>query len=203
MTLYFLPIILAFVFYSIKELKHSKLTLYIFTGYLCVFLCFGYMTGSDWRSYEPIYNEIDFNNLFYNYFFEPGYYIYMLIFKFLKIGFWPFFIFTKVIIFIVFVKIIINLQGNYIYPILMFFIPYYGYYLFIDNPMRNLIAIAIFLISIKYIHEKKIWKYLACILLASSFHFSAIILFPLYWVLDKRISNGIWIFLFIDRKSVV
>ena len=51
------------------------------------FLCFGYMTGSDWRSYEPIYNEIDFNNLFYNYFFEPGYYIYMLIFKFLKIGF--------------------------------------------------------------------------------------------------------------------
>jgi hypothetical protein len=197
MTLYFLPIILAFVFYSIKELKHSKLTLYIFTGYLCVFLCFGYMTGSDWRSYEPIYNEIDFNNLFYNYFFEPGYYIYMLIFKFLKIGFWPFFIFTKVIIFIVFVKIIINLQGNYIYPILMFFIPYYGYYLFIDNPMRNLIAIAIFLISIKYIHEKKIWKYLACILLASSFHFSAIILFPLYWVLDKRISNGIWIFLFI------
>ena len=63
--------------------------------------------------------------------------------------------------------------------------------------MRNLIAIAIFLISIKYIHEKKIWKYLACILLASSFHFSAIILFPLYWVLDKRISNGIWIFLFI------
>jgi hypothetical protein len=78
----------------------------------------------------------------------------MLIFKFLKIGFWPFFIFTKVIIFIVFCKAHYQLQGNYIYPILMFFIPYYGYYLFIDNPMRNLIAIAIFLISIKYLLKK-------------------------------------------------
>ena len=46
MTLYFLPIILAFVFYSIKELKHSKLTLYILLD-IYVFLCFGYMTGSD------------------------------------------------------------------------------------------------------------------------------------------------------------
>ena len=40
--------------------------------------------------------QINFNNLFYNYFQEPGYYIYMLPFRFFNVDFFVFFIFTKI-----------------------------------------------------------------------------------------------------------
>ena len=66
------------------------------------------MCGSDWRGYEIMYNRIDLDNLFSDYYAEPGYYIYMLGFKYLKIDFWIFFIFTKVVVFFIIVKALIK-----------------------------------------------------------------------------------------------
>ena len=116
-------------------------------------------TGSDWRQYEPMYNEIDFHNLFYNYFAEPGYYIYMLIFKFMHFSFWNFFILTKVIIFFLCARIINEYVPEFRFLVWMFFLPWFGFYLFIDNPMRNLIAVAIFLYASRYIINRSFLKY--------------------------------------------
>lgn len=196
MILYIASILLCLISYLVPQLRKSTLWHKIYMSVLCVFLCFGYMTGSDWRQYEPMYDEIDFHNLFYNYFAEPGYYIYMLIFKFMNFSFWNFFILTKVIIFCLFTRIINEYVIEYRYLVWMFFLPWFGFYLFIDNPMRNLIAVAIFLYASRYIINRCFIKYFICICLAFSFHFSAIIFLPLYFLFSKRIPTWVYVGLF-------
>lgn len=149
MALYFLSFCTAYAFVFIKQAnKPAWFRTYVVL--LCLFLCFGYMTGTDWRVYEDIYTHINFNNLFYNYFQEPGYYIYMLPFRFLNIDFFVFFIFTKVLCYITIVCKLITYCERFKYIGLMYFIPCYGFYLFIDNPMRNLIAVSIALYAFRF-----------------------------------------------------
>ena len=107
-VLYFIPIVLCAVTPFFRELSDNR-KWYIFMGvYLWLFLCFGYMTGSDWRVYEEWYYSLDFNRLFYDYYAEPGYYLYMMLFRLLNVGFWPYFILTKTIIFIVIYRTIFD-----------------------------------------------------------------------------------------------
>lgn len=193
MILYWGFIFVLYISHSILELRKSQQWYCLVLVALCLFVCFGYMTGSDWKSYELMYEEIDLNNLFYNYYLEPGYYIYMLVFKILNADFWVFFITTKVVVFLLFIRTINIHAWEYRYLVLMFFISWYGFYLFIDNPMRNLIAISIFLYAYKYILNKSFGKYFICILLASSFHITAIALIPLYFILLKYISTNFYI----------
>lgn len=66
-----------------------------------------------------------------------------------------------------------------------------GYFLFITlyfyftsfNIMRQWIAISIFLFSLKFIYQKKLWKYLVCILIASTIHKTVLLTIPMYWIL--------------------
>lgn len=197
MILYIASILLCFVSYSVPQLRKSSLWYNLYMCMLCIFLCFGYMAGSDWRQYEPIYDEIDFHYLFLNYYAEPGYYIYMLVFKLMHFNFWNFFILTKVIIFILCARTINEYVSEYRYLVWMFFLPWFGFYLFIDNPMRNLIAVAIFLYASHYIINRSFLKYCICICLAASFHFSAIIFFPLYFLFTKRIPTLAYAGLFV------
>lgn len=61
---------------------------------------------------------------------------------------------------------------------------------------RQTIAIALAMIAFKYIKEKKIFRFLFWVLLASSFHITALIFLPCYW-LNKFKFNRKTIFLFI------
>ena len=54
-----------------------------------------------------------------------------------------------------------------------------------NNIIRQAIAFCIFVYSLTFIERKKILGYCLCILLAFSFHFSAIILFPIYFLFNK------------------
>jgi len=161
----------------------------VFALVLMLFLCFGYMTGSDWRSYERTYEMNDMKYIIFSSTIEPGFYIYSLPFKYLNIEFWPFFIATKVILFVlIFMFIKKNFNVN-IYSFWMLFLPFIGFFLFIDNPMRNFIAIVIFLLSFKYLINKSFFVYLGFALLAISFHFTAIIMFPVYYFANRRFKS--------------
>ncbi len=196
MIVYFIPILLCFATVFFKELSDNR-KWYICLGvYLCLFYCFGYMTGSDWRVYEDWYYSIDFNRLFYDYYAEPGYYLFMLLFRSLGIGFWPYFILTKTVIFIIIYKTIFDYCRESGYMTLVYFLPWFGMYLLIDNPMRNCIAIAIFVVSVRYVIEHKFWKFLLCMLLAASFHFSAIVIILLYPFLNHNIKSWVYVVLF-------
>lgn len=207
--LYFFPIFYCYLV-TITHKGYRNRLLYLLVIYLALFLCCGYMSGSDWRTYEPMYENIDFNRLFYYYFSEPGYYLYMLPFRFLEIDFWWFFITTKLLCFFIITRTILHYSQESRFTVFMYFIPWYAFYLFIDNPMRNLIAISIVLLSVRYLIERCFWKYLVLILLAMSFHISAILFFPMYFILSRKIPNAVYIavfllfnFLFSSREILI
>jgi len=55
--------------------------------------------------------------------------------------------------------------------------------------IRSLLAVQIFVFSIQFIKERKMMPYFLCIFCASTIHISSIILFPLYFILNRRFKN--------------
>ncbi|MDM1139255.1 EpsG family protein [Empedobacter sp. R132-2] len=179
-----LPIIL-YIFKVNDKLK--KILTNIVVIIIGVFLCFGYMTGSDWMVYEAVYED---NSL--HIFFEPGYVLLMNIAYFFKLDFFTFLILTKLFCYYVIVKIIKKHTGDQFLIAFSFFISMFGFYLLIDNPLRNLIAIVVFLLSIVFFEKKKFFYFFLCGALAVSFHKSALLIFlvmPLLNLSLKRYSR--------------
>lgn len=92
----------------------------------------------------------------------------------------------------------------------------FSFYLFVTllflmdsmNIIRQVIAVFISINGFKYIKKREFIKYFICIMIAISFHKTAIIMLPMYWIYGvkfniKRTLNisfvGILIFLFINR----
>lgn len=67
------------------------------------------------------------------------------------------------------------------------FITLYFYYSSL-NIMRQWIAISIFLYSLKYAFDKKIIKYFLLVLLASTFHASALLMLPIYYIFRLKVN---------------
>ena len=54
------------------------------------------------------------------------------------------------------------------------------------NVLRHAKAILIFLYALRYIEDRKFWKYFTCIVIAVFFHTSAILYLPFYFILNRR-----------------
>jgi hypothetical protein len=65
------------------------------------------------------------------------------------------------------------------------------------NLMRNVKAILLFLVSLKYLQERKIIPYMLLNLAGFMFHSSAIVFFPLYFFLHKECPKWLMWFIFI------
>ncbi len=61
------------------------------------------------------------------------------------------------------------------------------------NQFRQMFAIAMGLYAIKYIKDRKIIPYIICILIATSFHTSAIILLPFYFIANLKLGKNLFI----------
>lgn len=57
----------------------------------------------------------------------------------------------------------------------------YGFYSFAMSATRQTIAITLVMVAYEFIKEKKLFKFLVVVLLASSFHITALIFLPSYW----------------------
>ena len=175
-----------------------------FLFFLGFFVCFGYTTGSDWRTYEEMYGWVLDNKDSMFLFVEPGYVIYNYISRLLGIEFFPFFIFTKIVLFVIIIKELkLFCDQATFFLSMLFFISWYAFYLFIDNPMRNLIAVGVFLLSFRYLRERKFFKYLLMTILAMSFHFSAIIMLFFYYLANKHISTKVFVILFVVLNVIL
>jgi len=192
MTIY-ISIYLLILFFALnKKLKNTKVLFNLLLVVLGIFLCMGYMTGSDWRQYELEYNSLNSNDIIK---YVKGYeYLYpalQMVFKSIGFTFWQFFITLKIILFFITIKTFEKYsQYNYAWGLLVFY-GVFGLDAYIDNPMRNLIASVIFLSSIKYIISNKLLKYIIMIILASSFHMSALLLLPIYFIRNTNINKKI------------
>lgn len=71
-----------------------------------------------------------------------------------------------------------------------------GHFFSSFNGIRQFLAIIIFLFSTRYIYKKKFFMYFICLILASMFHYSAILLLPLYFIGYKDFKIGTWFVLY-------
>lgn len=162
-----------------------------FRGFIC----------DDWINYYPAFQNcaleyVRFNPLEYNieWGFEPGFTLLMC--------------FTKSIVdnyhFLVFVCTIINttllllfLKGrvdNIPFGFVIFLT--FGGYVMSTNLLRNSIAILIYINSIRFIENRKLLPYLGMCFLASTFHTTALLYIPFYFIVKYRYNKWIYIGVF-------
>lgn len=162
--------------------------------------CGGYMTGSDWRSYELDYYDCDLSS--YNYV-EAGFVTLQLVLKTFGIGFWSFAVISKILTFIVIIKFCKKFTPGYFYLAFSCFLVFEGIAVFIDFPMQNAISFIISLYSIKYYETRCLKKYLIVNLVAFFMHYAAIIMLPLYFIRLKKVKTKYIFYIFIFFNVVI
>lgn len=142
--------------------KYKKARKY-FIVWLYIFLCFGYMTGSDWRGYEYHYGipsslvrssgEVGFYNMFY---------LVSLIFK----DFWVGVGFLKCLYLYTYIRLLRQFTTNYL-SVVSLSMPIFLCFMIIDNPLRYMCALIFVHVAMSLLINKK-YLLSICILIASS-----------------------------------
>lgn len=147
--------------------------------------------GTDSASYAHEYEELSFNNVQLKQGLaalidEPGFYFlqkllgsisneYIVLFLGVA-GIFCFFVLRSV-------------KTSSVAPVLSLFVFItLGYYTFVFNAARQGLAMAIYMISIPYLMQRKFWRYMLVVLIAASFHKTIIIAIPLYFIFTMRYS---------------
>lgn len=147
--------------------KLGQIRIYnIILCWVYIFLCFGYMVGTDWRAYELTYSY-SFDEL--NDLYEKGFVYLVVIARNVISDFWIFNALTKII----FVHSLLNFFSNFTREKLSalaisfcFLTPF----MTINCPMRFMIAMSFVLYSIKYMLNKEWKKCLLLLAISVSFH---------------------------------
>lgn len=165
----------------------------IFFFILPTFLCFGYMTGSDWRMYETDFNNYIKTGIYgRDYSTEILYKWLIKCFQFIGFNFWWFTIVTKIFGYYVFFRMYKYFEFKKYYGLILW-LPYFALFMWIDHPARNFLAIAIYSIALKYVFERKLGKYCLLSLLAFGMHSSSLALIPFYFYFVYRGNKNYWI----------
>jgi len=158
---------------------------------LGIISAFRYNVGTDYVAYEEMFNGVATNTLPAFWISKEKGYLWLLEFVHMIGGnFQATCLITSVMIMCFSYygfKFILKDKFSYMPLLTLLYIP--GFYFFSLNAIRQSIAVSIFIFSVKYIYEQKPVKYFLLVLLAFFFHKSAIILFPLYWFLNIRLSR--------------
>lgn len=201
MILYF-SVLLICLLISFSPIANSRKIEQIMIGLLALFFCFGYMTGSDWRSYETYYSWLDGAGVS-ELMMEPAYLFLTVISHKLGIPFWPFFIVLKLFAFFSLLHFLRKYAYQNQFLIITLFLFIFGLYLYIDNPMRNLLAICVSCFAYQYLEKRKRIKFLGVVLLAVLFHTSAILLVLLFPFYPIKSSNKKLFLLFLLFNIIV
>lgn len=127
--------------------------------------------------------------------FEPGFQIYTgLIARHISNSYVGYFIISALIIVGIFIRFMYKYSGNVWLSVFLALTS--GFFVSYVCLMRQAIAVAIWLLAVEcMLNNKKIWTFI-CIALAISFHFSAIILLPFYFVRKLSLSKrNVYLFL--------
>lgn len=65
----------------------------------------------------------------------------------------------------------------------------YGFYTFAFSTTRQTLAIAFILIAYEFMTRKKLFKFLIFVLIAASFHITALIFIPSYWIIKFKLNK--------------
>lgn len=188
---------------KISERKRIGESFFIFSLLLLIlfFGLRGYI-GYDWYSYKPNFDKMvtigellkgNIQVLHSGY--ELGFQIYTSFIKTLTNNY---FIYNFINVSVDFIILYFVIKRFSKYPILslLLFFSIYGVALEIDM-IRNAKSIMLFLLSIKYIEERKILNFGVLNILGILFHYSSIFYLPMYFILNAKWNKKFILFLFI------
>jgi hypothetical protein len=181
----------------IENIENQKFTIISLVSIFIFSLVIGlrYYVGGDYVGYLDDYNSFNIANSFKDSRYELGYYSLMYFLKFLSLSY-PFLFITVSFLQILFVY---KWAKNYKYllPWIVFFY-FTTLYLFESmNVMRQALAFSILLFSTIYIQKTQLIRFILFVLLAASFHKSALIFVIFYflinrvWIKNKYIQLGL------------
>jgi hypothetical protein len=132
-------------------------------------------------------NDIEKTSIYYMYISEPGYIYSNVLISFITSNRYIFILIYTIVIYLLIYKAIVSQTENYLFATLIFLALYF---FFTFTYLRQALAVAILWNSTKYIVDRKLFKFLACVIIAASFHNSALIFLPTYWICCKRFSQN-------------
>lgn len=171
---------------SKKTKDKKKKTILISISFLTVFLVSALRVnvGTDYQSYVNWFNEIDqFSFHYTNFLFNNMIFIIKLITNNPQC----LFVITSFIILILIYTYAIEEFEDYDMALFLFIV--LGFYFSTFNGIRQWLAIAVFMFSFKYIKQKELIKYLGCIIVASLFHITSLLLIPAYFLFKLNIKD--------------
>lgn len=188
---------------KISERKRMGESFFIFSLLLLIlfFGLRGYI-GYDWYSYKPNFDKmvtigelLKGNTQVLHSGYELGFQIYTSFIKTLTNNY---FIYNFINVSVDFIILYFVIKRFSKYPILslLLFFGIYGVALEIDM-IRNAKSIMLFLLSIKYIEERKILNFGVLNILGILFHYSSILYLPMYFILNVKWNKKFILFLFI------
>lgn len=187
---YNLLVLSTFLFSSIAQSKKlSKWIVFIFSGccFFVLWLTAGFrdQVGTDFISYRVYFDQIKLLS-YENRGIEAGYYFLNKLVYFFNTNNESIFLTTSFIILIL-IFMTINRYSNHIGVSVYLFITLYFYFSSF-NIVRQYIAVAIVFYALTYIVSNESKKYVACILIAMSFHVTAIVALLVYPFMKKNHS---------------
>lgn len=187
--LFVLVMYLGVVFQNIKNLYINKIgqifILFVFFGVAGL----SYKIHNDYFVYENVYYWVNKENIEFLRF-EIGYkYLNYIFNKYLT--FYQFkamiYFFNTILIYLGLRKIV-SKKETYL-TIAFLYIGFSQFYRVYFSAFRQSIAIAIFIYSLSYLKERKFWRYMCLIVIATLFHESAILLVPVYFFYNIKIKQ--------------
>lgn len=184
--------ILSVFFAYIASYKNAGWGLKVSFILIYLFLALRYNFGNDYATYKIAFNGIAQNNHFSFanlQLLEPGWVLLNWIFRYL--GFYCMTAILASINCIIYYRFI----SKHV-PIDYYWFAVFLYIFSVDimlthlTAMRQSVAIMIFVFSLDYINKRNLIRYILCIILASLFHYTAILLLPVYFLsyLNKKFN---------------
>ena len=93
--------------------------------------------------------------------------------------------------------LLVDSLKKYTDRVLLALLIYYGVFYFQLEMIytRQSLAVILSFFALRYIENRQFWKYLLIIGLAMTFHRMALVMLPFYFLLTRKVSASIWIFL--------
>lgn len=169
---------------------------------LLVFLgCRGFII-TDWVNYYKFYTEAptlldsSFHSFLNLYGWEHGFVYFSC---FLKIFTKNYFVYQFILFFLdllIIDKVIREYVDSRYYGIAFISFFVFQGFIFECNALRNSKSVMFFLLSVKYIRKQDFIRFFLLNLIGVLFHTSALLYFPMYFILNRRYSKRVWLIIF-------
>ncbi len=154
----------------------------------------GDTVGGDLKRYLPEFYAVansSFSRVFEEGYHEPGYVLFIKFLGMISSDSRSFLLGTSFVSligpFVLFKKCSTNIAVSVMLYYAM------GYYTNTFNNVRQALALSIIFCVIPFLIERKFWKYLLGVILAATFHYSAIVMLVVYFLTDKPLNFKRWV----------